>query len=255
MQKLPSAVALVLAMTAAGCSDSTGPGERGEVVLQLATAGSGAAAAPGVMAAEITLGGDVLVITDVQLVARKLKLERDDGNCEADQNAESEADDSEAEDEDECAALHVGPLLLDPPITPGAASAFTVDLPAGTYDAFQMQIHKPTGSADQAFLTAHPEFANASIIVTGTWNGVPFTFTTALTTVVEVELEEPVEVVADGTTELTLLLDVDSWFLAQGGLSLINPNGLSQQNRSLIEQNIRQSFKVFEDEDSDGDET
>jgi hypothetical protein len=50
------------------------------------------------------------------------------------------------------------------------------------------------------------------------------------------------------------LLDVRGWFLDQGGGSLLNPLSLSQQARSRIEQNIRQSFHVFEDDDQDGEE-
>jgi len=62
------------------------------------------------------------------------------------------------------------------------------------------------------------------------------------------------DLVADGEVGLTLLLDVGSWFLDQGGNALLDPAALSQQDRSRVEQNIRQSFHAFEDDDADGED-
>jgi len=140
-------------------------------------------------------------------------------------------------------------------VNEGADPTFTVDLPAGTYDELMLQIHKPTSNAaDAAFVAANPAFNGVSIRVNGTFNGTPFTFTTDLTEVVKIDLDEPVEVLADGEVGLTLLLDVGSWFLDQGGTALLDPAALSQQGRSRIEQNIRQSFHAFEDDDADGED-
>ena len=246
MQRPSWAPALLLAAAALACSDNpSGPEGQGTVAFQLATSGTGAAAAPS-LSISVTLGNDVLVISDVQFVARKIKLEQEDGSCPAD--IEDQPD-----QEEECPTLKLGPLLLDPPVVEGADPIFTVDLPAGVYDELQMQIHKPTGSNDVAFIAANPDFDGVSIRVNGTWNGTPFTFTTDLTQVVEIDLEDPIEVVADGEVSLTLLLDVRGWFLGQGGASLLNPIAPSQQDRSRIEQNIRQSFHAFQDDDEDGE--
>jgi hypothetical protein len=247
MQRSSCVPAFLLAAAALACSDNpAGPEGQGTVVFQLATTGTGATAAP-TLAVSVTRGSDVIVISDVQLVARKIKLEREDGSCPPDLEVDPE-------EEAECPSLKLGPLLLDPPVDEGADATFTVNVPAGVYDELTLQIHKPAGSNDAAFIAANPDFDGVSIRVNGTWNGTPFTFTTDLTQVVEVEFENPVEVVADGETSLTLLLDVRGWFLDQGGGSLLNPLSLSQQARSRIEQNIRQSFHAFEDDDQDGEE-
>jgi hypothetical protein len=246
MQRSSCVPALLLAAAALACSDNpAGPEGQGTVVFQLATTGTGATTAPS-LAVTVTRGTDVIVITDVQLVARKIKLEQEDASCPA--NIEEDP-----EEEAECPNLKLGPVLLDPPIEEGADATFTVDLPAGVYDELQLQIHKPTGSNDVAFIAANPEFDGVSIRVNGTWNGTPFTFITDLTQVIEIELEDPIVVAVDGTTALTLLLDVRSWFLDQGGGALLNPLALSQQALSRVEQNIRQSFHAFEDDDQDGE--
>jgi hypothetical protein len=248
MQRSACLAGTLLAAATLACSDGpAGPEESGTVVFQLATTGTGATTAPS-LAVSVTRGPDVIVITDVQLVARKIKLGQDDGSCPADIEDDSE-------DGDECPPLRLGPLLLDPPVDEGADPTFTVDLPAGTYDELMLQIHKPTNNnEDAAFIAANPEFNGVSIRVNGTFNGTPFSFTTDLTQVVKIALDEPVEVVADGEVGLTLLLDVGSWFLDQGGNALLDPAALSQQDRSIIEQNIRQSFHAFEDDDADGED-
>ena len=59
----------------------------------------------------------------------------------------------------------------------------------------KLQIHRPTSDqADAAFLAANPGFMGVSIKVTGTFNGTPFTFTTDLTTEIEMALNKPIEV-------------------------------------------------------------
>jgi len=248
MQRSACLAGTLIAAATLACSDGPGgPDETGTVVFQLATAGTGATTAPS-LAVSVTRGPDVIVITDVQLVARKIKLGQDDGSCPADPEDDSE-------DGEECPPLRLGPLLLDPPVDEGADPTFTVELPAGTYDELMLQIHKPTSNTeDAAFLGANPEFNGISIRVNGTFNGTPFSFTTDLTEVVRIALSEPVEVVEDGEVGLTLLLDAGSWFLDQGGTALLDPAALTQQDRSRIEQNIRQSFHAFEDDDADGED-
>jgi hypothetical protein len=154
----------------------------------------------------------------------------------------------------DCPSLWLDPLLLTPPVTEGAVTEFTIDIPEGIYDELKLQIHKPTGSQkDVIFLASNPDFADISVRVIGTWNGEPFEFTTSITAEVEVELEDPIEV-ADGVpVAITLLIDVQSWFAGSGG-ALLDPTSTSQQVLSQIDQNIRQSFKGFEDDDGDGEE-
>lgn len=229
----------IIAATAllAACDDATGPHGTGQLRLQLATSGVGAAlrAAPGMANAEAEL-----VITEVAVVARKIRLKQADGTC------------GEGEGEDPgCPNIWLGPALLEPPVVDGAEVEFTVDLPEGEYREFQMQIHKPTGSGDQAFLTENPDWNGLSVRVTGTVDGEDFTFESSITSVIKVALEAPAEVVEGQAVGVTLLIDVMSWF--DDGGSLLDPRNPSQQVRSRIEQNIRTSFRAFHDSNGDGE--
>ena len=255
---LSGTAALFVALAGAGCSGTgaTAPQGTGRLVFQLSTSPLGTpGGSPSFADVTVSRGTDVIVISRVQLVARKLKLERLNGTCPTPvlSAAESGGSDADSGDTPECPNLRLGPLLLDPPLTSGAQTSFSVDLPPGIYHELEMQIHKPTGSsADAAFLAANPGFAGVSIQVAGTFNSAPFTFTTDLTTEVEVEFAAPIEVKTAGTTSLTLQLDVRGWFLDQGGAALVSPLALTQQRRQRVEQNIRSSFSGFEDENQDG---
>lgn len=229
-------------LAAAACSEGgAGPDGTGQVILQLATT-------PKTANAPAASPADALTITKVQLVARKIRLAQAADACPQSEPAGSSDDQG-----GECPVVKAGPLLLDPPVTEGAVSAFTADLPPGTYNRLRMQIHKPTGSNDQAFLQTNPEFDGVSIKVTGDYNGAAFTFTTALTSVQEIAFATPVEVVEGTPVEVTVMLDVKSWFATQGG-GFINPATLTQQQRSQIEQAIRGSFRAFKDQNKDGKE-
>jgi len=245
MHKPITLMALAAVLTfAVGCESSTGPDGTGRVVLQLASGGNATA---GLSGASLSSAVDELVITSVEIVARKIRLKMEDGACSDDEG------EGEGEDMD-CPSLWLDPLLLTPPVTEGAVTEFTIDIPEGIYDELKLQIHKPTGSQkDVIFLASNPDFADISVRVIGTWNGEPFEFTTSITAEVEVELEDPIEV-ADGVpVAITLLIDVQSWFAGSGG-ALLDPTSTSQQVLSQIDQNIRQSFKGFEDDDGDGEE-
>lgn len=144
-----------------------------------------------------------------------------------------------------CALLRLGPRLLDPPLTEESETSFEADIPAGTYRRIRLQIHKPTGSGAAEFLADNPDLSDVSVRVVGTFNGTDFVFISALTVEEEIVLEEPLVVEAGGSTPLTLVLYVKTWFLNQAGDALIDPAAAADgQLKSRIEQNIRTSFKA-----------
>jgi hypothetical protein len=193
----------------------------------------------------LSLGANVLVITQAELVLKRIELEKAQAqNCEA------------AFDSSECDELNVGPLLLDLPLTPGAVQSFSIAADTGTFAKFQLHIHKVSGNdpADQAFLAAHPGMDGVSIRVTGTYNGVAFTYTTDLDAEQEMDLVPPVTVAGGGTVGLTLFADVNTWFLDVAKTGLVDPATalVGLPNEVLVESNIKASLKSFEDNNEDG---
>lgn len=238
---------LFSALSLAACGTMVDANGAGTLNLQTAT---GPASAISAAERSVSLGGDVLVISSVELVAGEIELEGSDGACQT-SDPTSGADSTH----DDCSEVELGPVLLDLPLTPGAQQNFSTVVSAGTFNEIKFKIRLPDDddAADQAFRTAHPEFQHASIRVTGTFNGTPFTFTSNVEAEQEIHLPTPI-VTGDAAVELTLFVDVDSWFRSVDGTSLIDPAlGLvGQPMQSVVEENIKASFQAFEDHDHDG---
>lgn len=220
------------------CSDST---PTGRVTLRLSSSMPQPQLAIAGTAGQVTisLGSDEIVLDQVEIVLRKIRL---DGTATASCIEDGEGDAG-------CATIWLGPELFDVPLGEATEPTFTALVPIGSYSRVKFQIHKPSdANGDAAFLVEHPDFENTSIRVTGSYNGTPFTYTTNLTEVEDVALEEPVVVVEDGQLGVTLRVDVTGWFVNQDGTGLVDPAeaGDSQTYESLVEQNIRESFRAFE---------
>lgn len=249
---------LSLAALAAACS-STGTSNSGSVALNIATNPATATAAVGQVSAATapetyTDGTNTLVINTVDLVLRKieLKLANPAVPCPDD------LDDSNGgkRDDDDCEEIRLEPQLFSLPLGGSTTPQrlINVPLPAGSYREVEFKVHKPTGRAvDRAFLAANPEFDGRSVKVTGTWNGTAFTMYTDVEAEYEFELNPPLEVVEGRTAELTINVDLGTWFRANGG-GLINPNTANrgQSNYGQVKSNIQRSIKAFDDDDRDG---
>jgi hypothetical protein len=147
--------------------------------------------------------------------------------------------------------------LIDLPLDGTTAVVLDAFVPAGTYKRLQARLHavKPGDEGVADFLAAHPEFEGISVKVVGVFTDAggaahDFTFTSDLNVVSAINFETPVTVDA-GTTNLTIKVDVGSWFTSGSG-AVIDPTNADTQN--AIERNIRRSLRAFEDDDHDGDE-
>ena len=231
--------ALILAI--GGCSDS----EMGEVSLQLATRGPAPVATGGPSQLVVVLGPDEIVLDEVALVLRKVRLD----------GAPTASCPEDAEGDSQCAQLKLGPVLFDLPLGEGAEQIFSAAVPVGTYDRMKFQIHRPTNANEDAdFLADHPDLEGISIRVLGSYNGTPFTFASDLTEVEDVSFVEPVEVPAGGEVQVTLHVDVAGWFTSEDGAGLVDPSEANDGGplESLVERQIRESFRAFHDGDLDG---
>jgi hypothetical protein len=242
-------IALLAASTLAACSDGSGPSTGGQMSFSLATRPATAAASSASASVigtpeTFTDGTNTLVIDTVQLVIRELELKRVEATTSCTESGG-----------DHCEKLEVGPLLLDLPLGAGAARALSVPLAAGTYSEVEFEIHQPSedDASDAAFVQAHPDFANRSVLVTGTFNGTRFSYTSDLNAEEEIELNPALVTTDTAAADLTLFVDLDRWF-RDGTGALVDPataaTGLV--NETLVETNIRATLHAFEDENHDG---
>ena len=244
-------IGVAFALAAAfGCSDSTNPliGSGQSVSLSLAGRVPGASGIQSVMAGDsmtILANGDTLVISSVEMVLREIELKRQQTAVNCDSTAVEHA----------CEELELGAILGSVPLASGASTELTVPLDSGTYTKAEFKVHKPgSDSVDVAFAAANPTWpSNVSIRVTGRYNGTAFTYTTPLDVEQETAFVPPLVIDASGSaTNLTLRVDVASWFKTAGG-TLVDPATANTggANESLVRDNIKNSFKTFEDHNHD----
>jgi hypothetical protein len=265
INRATAATCALAAAALAGCGDSTSTAGAGQVAF--AVAARTTAADQSAATETVSLGSDQIVFDQVQLVVRKVRLEGarsaacEDDNDAAEGGESHRADSAEAHAADadhrsgDCAEASAGPVLVDLPLGGGAERSFDATLPAGTYRELHFQIHAPTGTpADQAFLAANPGFAGVSIKASGTFNGTHFDFTSNVDASQNVELSTPLTVAAQGTTSLTLDVDLSGWFKNAAGTGLVDPASALKggANESLVANNINASFHAFRDENHDG---
>jgi hypothetical protein len=247
-QTIPLASLLLLSLA---CSDPIALESRGGVAVSFATQPSAAASSPfrhataPVLDDTLTAGSDTLIITRARLVLREIELKK------------VEATDCDVEPEPEgCEEVEVGPVLVDLPLVGGTQQAFEVELPAGTYERIDFEIHKVGDDpADLAFLAQHPTFEDISIRVEGSFNGSVFTFETDVNDEQEIDLVPPMALAEGGNTNVTIFVDIGGWFRTGAG-ALIDPASANKggPNESVVTENIKQSLDAFEDPDGDGND-
>lgn len=199
--------------------------------------------------------GNTLVIDSVQVVLREVELERLNDECPDDADGSGET--GSGEDDDACEDFEAGIRLLDLPMDGSVRQVVSIQAPADTYDELEFEIHKPDDDEPegQQFIQEHPNFEDVRIRVKGIYNGDPFLFLQDLNEEQGRELVPPLEVTAGTTVNVTLQLDVRTWFAAGDG-SLVDPVTANEggENENLVEENIENSIEAFEDDDEDGDD-
>ncbi|HEY6157557.1 MAG TPA: hypothetical protein VIV88_08870 [Gemmatimonadales bacterium] len=241
-------VALALSLALAACSDSN----TGTVSFALtARQAAGPAASAAFSAGDstvIVLGNDSIIIRSAQLVLRKVELKRSDvASCDA------------VAGNGDCEEFETGATLVTLPLGSATiAQQVSLAAPAGTFNALEFEIHKPSSSEDAAFIAANPDFAAISIRVTGTYSQAgtrsDFTFTSDVDQSEEASLVPPVTVQNGQGLTVTLRADLSGWYLNAAKTALVDPASANKggANESVVANNIQNSFKAFEDDNHDG---
>lgn len=249
-----AAFAVLGACLPSGCEDSTGPASNARLTLSVVippngpmTVSVGKGAAPSRFPQDD--GTHSLVLDRVAVVVREVELKRiSDDDCDALVGSEHDA----------CEAFDIGPILLEVPLDGSVAEIMASDVPPDTYDELEFDIHKPEDDSteDIQFLQRHPDFKGVSIRVEGTFDGEGFVFLQDLNEERELVLFPPLVVEkGSSTVNLTLELDIGSWFL-DPSVSLVDPRTANKggDNEDLVEENIKKSIRAFSDTDRDGRE-
>jgi hypothetical protein len=240
-----AAVLVALAVTAGACSDAVGANANS---LSLSVSGKSpsapVASRSGTFGPSLDVvvgsGANTLTITKAQIVLGRIEVEpgTTTATCSGTET-------------DGCPELKLDPVLVDLPLDGTTKTDFGANIPAGTYRGIELKV-RPVSSSDPggaAFLAANPSFSNVSVHVEGTYNGQPFVYNSSLDVGIEMELGTPITLTSGSGSNLTLLIDVGTWFTDSSG-NVMDPT--NSQNASTIENQIKQSFKVFEDDDRNG---
>lgn len=174
----------------------------------------------------------------------------------------SSEDDDLADEAEDAEDVEIGPYLIElvgTDFNGMLQQAFLeAQVPVGTYDELEFEVHKLEGDdardaeaagADPSGLGAMME-AGLSISVTGTnATSGAFTFSSDLNEEQEREVQIVVGDAVDGIDNINLSIDPSGWLVAEGG-GCLDPNDAN--NESEIEENIKLSIDVEEDDDEDG---
>ncbi len=175
-----------------------------------------------------------IVLDEAKFIVRKIVLEKDDdhgGECD----------------------VKIGPFVVYFDVSQvTVVSAAVAQIPAGNFHEIKFQIHKLNPNES----VGDPEFFEStsqrySVIAKGFYNGERFIYKSDVTVEREIELEpQPFVVASETAINITISLDVYSWFLHDG--VVLNP--MDPANKNIIDHNIKDSFKrAFKDINHDGE--
>jgi hypothetical protein len=244
-----ASLALMAGLAACGSSE---PNSSPVVTLNLATkAAAPAVAAIGRPSFEVyALGATTIDFTSVRVAFSEIELERAGSLVECD---------IATIDDDDCEEIELAPRILDLPLGPGASRTISVAVAPGTYDEIEFRVEKLGDESDEAALVAaNQEFDGVSIRVEGTYDDgsgpTAFVFATDLDEEQELDLVTPLTVDESGAADLTLYVDIGTWFLDRAGDGYVDPAEANKggQHESDVKNNIQKSFDAFEDDDHDG---
>jgi hypothetical protein len=192
--------------------------------------------------------GAGIVVDRVEVALRRIGLEGTPSAAASDAMAADDHGGGGGEDGAEPGEVKVGPFLVDlsgDALASGVlAPAFDADVPPGTYRELRVVV----GPVDPAEATsALAALGGSSVVIAGTIDGAPFTFSSSL---VSVQKRESTITVAakGGSSNVTLTVSPAGWFTGPSGR--LDPRVAS--NRAAIEARIAASIDAFGDEDEDG---
>ncbi len=235
------------ALLLVGCT-GTAPKASQPISLSITTRPASAPSLPAAATVSASIqignGANSLTINQAQVVLARIELSPS-GSC------------ATAGEDDDCDELQAGPALVDLPVDGTTKLVLDGAVPPGSYTALHAKLDAVKSDEDEpgvsTFLAAHPDLKGISVKVKGVFTDAKsqthdFTFTSEADAEIEAAFQ-PAITVAANTSNITVSVDVASWFKDETG-AVIDPT--DPANALAIDRNVRRSFRTFEDDDRDG---
>ncbi|MBK7105020.1 MAG: hypothetical protein IPH62_07040 [Ignavibacteriae bacterium] len=148
--------------------------------------------------------------------------------------------------------IKTGPYVVNLNLNGNLTEFAVSDIPKGNYDRVKFEIHKLEASEnppDAVFKEGNEESLRYSIVVTGLLNGEQFIYKSKKSAKQDVKLAEDIIVDENENVNLTIKVDVNSWFYEDE--NFLNPNDAGNDDK--IDNNIKNNFKnAYRDQNKDG---
>ena len=175
----------------------------------------------------------ILVINEVKILVRDIKLNVANANQDS-------------------VNFKVGPYVLFLNLTSSVNVISSAHIPAGAYDKVRFMVHKLGDNETPP----DPEFVDAngrySVIVKGTFAGISFVYKSDKSAHQKLSFTNSLIITASGRSNITLMVKPYIWFIKNG----LYMNPLEALNRNDIDNNIKtninNNFKIFVDNDRNG---
>lgn len=186
-----------------------------------------------------TLQSNHLQITSAKLLVREIEFESD---LEDDNVPEDSLD------------FETGPLVINLNLDGSVTTVAVNDVEPGTYDEIEFDVHKPEDNEtppDPDFKIGTSGDERFSVIVEGIYDVQEFLYRSNENMEQEHELAEPLVLEEGSDINVTLSVDLSTWFVDELGNNL---DPTIEDNRDAIDESIKRSFEAFEDDDEDGND-
>lgn len=220
----------------AACADALGAGNQRDASISLGVAQNGtlaSLAAGSTAQLVISTGGHSIDLTSADVVFSEVTFERTSVDAADDDDSDADSDSDHAGNR----KFRAGAMTVALPLEGGTITPFTGTLPVGVYRGVEM---------DADFLR-----------IRGTYDGQAFDVTVPVNAELELPFTPPLDVTASSApVNVSVNIDVSKWFTAPDGTAL-DPRtfATNAEARAHFRNNVRSSFRAFEDEDRDHDES
>lgn len=149
--------------------------------------------------------------------------------------------------------FEIDDFVVNLPLDGSEIELSTADVPAGVYDEFEMEIEHDddTNVNDPDFINESDEEDGYSIVIKGVYNGEDFMYRSQEDFEIELEFNPPFEINDSSSPSIAININPSGWFKDSSGNDL---DPTDSANYEQIDENIKNSFDVEEDDDEDDED-